>query len=34
LSRAGRRQLEKATQDWEQMTAILARFLAPGKAGT
>jgi len=31
LTRAGRKQLEKETQDWEQMTAILARFLAPGK---
>jgi len=29
LTRAGRRQLEKAAQDWEQATAILARFLAP-----
>jgi PadR family transcriptional regulator, regulatory protein PadR len=34
LNRAGRKQLEKEAQDWEQMTAILARFLAPGKAGT
>ena len=31
LTRAGRRQLEKETQDWEQMTTILARFLSPGK---
>jgi PadR family transcriptional regulator, regulatory protein PadR len=31
LTRAGHRQLEKETQDWEQMTAILARFLSPGK---
>jgi PadR family transcriptional regulator, regulatory protein PadR len=29
LTRAGRRQIEKETQDWEQMTAILARFLNP-----
>ena len=31
LTRAGRKQLAKETQDWEQMTAILARFLSPGK---
>ena len=31
LTRAGRCQLEKEAQDWEQMTAILARFLSPGK---
>jgi transcriptional regulator len=31
LTRAGRRQLAKETQDWEQTTAILARFLSPGK---
>jgi len=29
LTRAGKRQLEKETQQWEQMTAILARFLTP-----
>ena len=29
LSRAGRKQVEKATQEWEQTTAILARFLNP-----
>ena len=28
LTRAGRKQLERETQDWEQATAILARFLA------
>jgi DNA-binding PadR family transcriptional regulator len=28
LTRAGRRQLEKEAQSWEQTTAILARFLA------
>lgn len=29
LTRAGRKQLETETQEWEQMTAILARFLNP-----
>lgn len=29
LTRAGRKQLEKEAQDWEQATAILTRFLAP-----
>jgi len=29
LTRAGRRQLAQGTRDWEQATAILARFLAP-----
>jgi PadR family transcriptional regulator PadR len=28
LRRAGRRKLEKETRDWEQTTAILARFLS------
>jgi PadR family transcriptional regulator, regulatory protein PadR len=28
LTRAGRRQLEKEARDWEQTTAILARFLS------
>jgi PadR family transcriptional regulator, regulatory protein PadR len=28
LTRTGRRQLEKETRNWEQTTAILARFLA------
>jgi PadR family transcriptional regulator PadR len=28
LTRAGRKQLTKETRDWEQTTAILARFLA------
>ena len=32
LTRAGRRQIEKDTREWEQATAILARFLAPGEA--
>jgi transcriptional regulator len=30
LTRAGRKRLAKETQDWEQTTAILQRFLAPG----
>jgi PadR family transcriptional regulator PadR len=29
LTRAGRKQLDKETRNWEQATAILARFLAP-----
>jgi PadR family transcriptional regulator PadR len=29
LTRAGRKQVEKETQSWEQTTAIIARFLAP-----
>ncbi len=29
LTRAGRRHLGKATQDWAQANAILAKFLAP-----
>ena len=31
LTRAGRKQLEKEVRDWEQATAILARFLSPGR---
>lgn len=31
LTRAGRKQLERESQDWEQTTAILARFLANEK---
>jgi transcriptional regulator len=31
LTRAGRKQLEKEAQQWEQATAILARFLSPGE---
>ena len=31
LTRAGRKQLEKEARDWEQATAILARFLSPGE---
>src|SRR2546430_13857173 len=29
LTRAGRKQIERETQEWEQTTAILARFLNP-----
>jgi PadR family transcriptional regulator PadR len=29
LTRAGRRQIKKETQEWEQMTTILASFLNP-----
>jgi PadR family transcriptional regulator PadR len=29
LTRAGRKQLEREAREWEQTTAILARFLAP-----
>ena len=29
LTRAGRKQIEKETEEWEQTTAILARFLNP-----
>src|SRR5512140_2105004 len=32
LTRAGRKQIERETQEWEQMTAILARFLNPKMA--
>jgi PadR family transcriptional regulator, regulatory protein PadR len=31
LTRAGRKQLKKETQDWEQTTAILERFLSPAE---
>lgn len=31
LTRAGRKQLEKEVREWEQTTAILARFLSPGE---
>jgi PadR family transcriptional regulator, regulatory protein PadR len=30
LTRAGRKQLDKETREWDQATAILARFLTPG----
>ncbi len=32
LTRAGKKQLEKEAQEWEQTTAILARFLSPETA--
>jgi transcriptional regulator len=31
LTRAGRKQLAKETREWEQTTAILARFFAPAE---
>jgi PadR family transcriptional regulator PadR len=31
LTPAGRKQLRKETREWEQTTAILARFLAPSE---
>lgn len=31
LTRAGRKQLAKEAREWQQTTAILARFLAPGE---
>jgi PadR family transcriptional regulator, regulatory protein PadR len=31
LTRAGHRQIEKETRDWQQATAILERFLAPAE---
>jgi PadR family transcriptional regulator, regulatory protein PadR len=31
LTRAGRKQVERETQNWEQTTAILARFLSPSE---
>jgi PadR family transcriptional regulator, regulatory protein PadR len=31
LTRAGRKQLSKEEREWEQTTAILARFLTPGE---
>ena len=31
LTRAGRKQVEKEAREWEQTTAILARFLAPSE---
>jgi len=33
LTRAGRRQVEQSTREWEVATAIVARFLAPGGGG-
>jgi len=32
LTRAGKKQLEREAQEWEQTTAILARFLGPEEA--
>src|SRR5580765_3896076 len=32
LTRAGRKQIEKETSEWQQMTAILGRFLNPKEA--
>ena len=32
LTRAGRKQLEKETRDWERTTGIIARFFASGDA--
>ncbi len=29
LTKAGRKQIEKETNEWEQMTSILAKFLNP-----
>ena len=34
LTRAGRKQLEREAHEWEQATAIVARFLAPGEEHT
>jgi PadR family transcriptional regulator PadR len=31
LTRAGRKQLDREARDWEQTTAILARFLRPAE---
>ena len=31
LTRAGRKQVEREAREWEQTTAILARFLSPGE---
>jgi PadR family transcriptional regulator len=34
LTRAGRKQLQREARDWQQMTAILARFLAAREGHT
>ena len=34
LTRAGRRQIEKETKDWERTAAVLERFLGPAKASS
>ena len=31
LTRVGRKQVEKEVREWDQTTAILAKFLAPGE---
>jgi PadR family transcriptional regulator, regulatory protein PadR len=31
LTRAGRKQLERETNDWQQATTIMARFLSPSE---
>ena len=33
LTRTGRKRLARAAAEWEQTTAILARFLTPGEEG-
>ena len=33
LTKTGRRQLERQTRDWQQTTAIVARFLSPSEEG-
>jgi len=33
LTRAGRKQVQREARDWEQASAILARFLAPEEKG-
>jgi PadR family transcriptional regulator, regulatory protein PadR len=32
LTRAGRKQVERASRDWQQATAIVARFFTPGES--
>jgi PadR family transcriptional regulator PadR len=32
LTRAGKKQVDKETRDWQRTTDILARFLAPGES--
>ena len=33
LTQVGRKQLQKEAQDWNQTTAIIARFLSPAEEG-
>ncbi len=33
LTRAGRKRLEKAAEEWDRTTAIMARFLRPARGG-